>query len=78
MQGISDILSHRDFDVPPEVIAIKTYVERHYHTSVEVTMSPRGIIVSAPSSGLIESLRLNIRDLQKAADTDKRISFRIG
>jgi hypothetical protein len=78
MQGIADILKRKDFDVPPEVEAIKAYVRRHYDTEVAVTVLPREFVISAPSSGLIASLRLNVTALQKAANTDKRISFRIG
>lgn len=78
MQGIADILRGKDFDVPPEVEAIKAYVRRHYDADVAVTVLPRELIVSAPSSGLIATLRLNMTALQKAADTTKRISFRIG
>lgn len=78
MDGIADILSRKDFDVPPEVQAIKDYVRRHYDTEVAVTVLPRGLVISAESSGLIASLRLNVRKLQEAANTDKRISFRIG
>lgn len=78
MQGIADILRHKDFDVPPEIEAIKAYVRRQYNTEVSVTALPREFVVSAPSSGLIASLRLNVTALQKAANTTKRISFRIG
>ena len=78
MDGIADILSRKDFDVPPEVRAIKDYVRRHYDADVAVTVLPRGLVVSAKSSGLIATLRLNVSKLQETANTDKRISFRIG
>lgn len=78
MQGIADILGKKNFDVPPEVAAIKAYVQRHYNTDVSVTVLTREFVVSAPSAGLIGSLRLNVTALQNAAGTDKRISFRIG
>jgi len=78
MQGIADILSRKDFDVPPEAVALKAYVKRTYDADISVTVLPREFVVSAPSSGLIATLRLNVTALQKAADTTKRISFRIG
>jgi hypothetical protein len=78
MQGIADILKRKDFDVPPEVEALKGYVRRTYNAEISVTVLPREFVVSAPSSGLIATLRLNVTALQKAADTTKRISFRIG
>jgi hypothetical protein len=78
MDGLSDILSRRDFDAPPEVRAIKEYVRRHYDTDVNVTIQQHAIIVSAQSAALIGSLRLNLPKLQTAANTDKRIVLRIG
>ena len=78
MDGISDILRRKDFDVPPEIEAIKAYVRRHYDAEITVTSAKQGLTINAPSAGLIATLRLNVTKLQKAANTEKRISFRIG
>lgn len=78
MDNLSDILSRRDFDAPPEVTAIKDYARRHYDSEVQVMLQPRSIIIKAPSAALITTLRLNAPAIQKAADTDKRLVFRIG
>ncbi len=77
MDNITDILSRKDFDMPPEVVAIKDYVRRHYDREVQVTMQQRNIVISARSSALIGTLRLNSTALQRAADTDKRLVFRV-
>jgi hypothetical protein len=78
MDGIADILRRKDFDVPPEVQAIKEYVRRNYKHEVQVTVLPRSIAISARSAALIGTLRLNAPALQKAAETDKRLVFRVG
>lgn len=78
MDNLSDILSRKDFDMPPEIRAIKDYVRRHYESDVQVTMQPRNITVTARSAALISSLRSNGPALQKAAQTEKKIVFRIG
>ena len=78
MDNLSDILSRRDFDIPPEVTAIKDYARRHYDSDVQVTVQPRNIIIKASSAALIATLRLNAPAIQKAASTDKRLIFRIG
>ena len=78
MDGIADILAHKDFDIPPEVAALKAYIRRYYKKEVSVTMSQRNLLISAPSSGLIATLRLNVTKLQTVANTDKKIVFRIG
>lgn len=78
MDGLGDILSRKDFDVPPEVRAIKEYVRRYYNADVGVTIQQHAIVVAARSAALIGSLRLNLPKLQEAANTDKRILLRIG
>ena len=78
MDNLSDILSRRDFDVPPEITAIKDYVRRHYDSEVQVTIEQRSILIKARSAALIATLRLNAPAIQKAADTEKRLTFRIG
>lgn len=78
MDGLGDILRRRDLDEPAEVRAIKAYVLRNYDAAVQVTIQPHNIILSARSSGLIGSLRMNLPKLQAAANTEKRITFRIG
>ncbi len=77
MDGIADILSKKDFDAPPEVLAIKEYVRRHYEHDVQVTVEQRTLIVSARSAALIGTLRLNAPSLQKAANTEKKLVFRV-
>jgi len=78
MDGLGDILSRKDFDVPPEVRAIKDYVRRYYDADVSVSMQAHAIVVSARSAALIGSLRMNLPKLESAAGTDKRIMLRIG
>ena len=78
MDGIRDILRGKDFDIPPEIKAIKDYVRRFYDSEVTVTNTKQALVINAPSAALISSLRLNVSKIQKAAHTDKRISFRIG
>lgn len=77
MDSLVDILHGKDFDEPEEIRNIKAYVRRHYDADVRVAMQQRAIVVTAPSAGLIGSLRLNIAALQKAANTEKKILLRI-
>ncbi len=78
MDSLSDILSNKDFAMPDEATAIKSYVAKTYALDVSVTVTANEIIVSSTSAGLISSLRLNSPALQKAANTAKKIRFRIG
>jgi hypothetical protein len=78
MDSVLDILANKDFSTPNEVTAIKTYVAKEYDQDVTVSLTKNEIIVSSRSAGLISSLRLNSPALAKAANTTKRIRFRIG
>ncbi|MCA9327639.1 hypothetical protein KDA14_03880 [Candidatus Saccharibacteria bacterium] len=78
MDGLADILRDKDFDMPPEIQAIKAYVKRHYDADVSVTLAERTITISGRSASLVSNLRLSGRELQKAAGTDRKLVFRIG
>lgn len=78
MDELGDILARKDFDIPPEIRAIKDYVRRYYDAEVRVTIQPQAIVVAAHSAALIGTLRLNLPKLQAAAQTEKRILLRIG
>jgi len=78
MDGLGDILKRRDLDEPPEVRAIKEYVRRYYEAEVRVTIQQHAIVIAGRSSALIGSLRLNLPKLQAAANTEKRLIFRVG
>lgn len=78
MDSLLDILSNKDFSMPDEVTAIKTYVASEYNQDVSVSVSQNEIIISSRSAGLISSLRLNGPALAKAANTTKKLRFRVG
>lgn len=77
MDGLADILSNKDFDIPPEAQAIKEYVRRHYDHEVTVTIQQRTILIAARSAALIGTLRLNAPAIQKFALTEKKLLFRV-
>jgi len=78
MDSLNDILSRKDFEEPPEMAAIKKFVQDNYQETVEVTIRERDILIATPSAALANTLRLKTRELQSAARTDKRLTFRIG
>ena len=78
MDSLSDILANKDFSMPDEASSIKKFVAKEYDQDVNVTVSANEIIVSSRSAGLISTLRLNSPALKKAANTDKKLRFRIG
>jgi hypothetical protein len=75
--SLFDILARKDYDEPPEIAAIKKYISDMFDESVEVICRERDITITATSAALASTLRYHVRHLQKAADTKKRIIFRI-
>jgi len=75
--SLGDILARKDFDEPPEMQAIKKFVQRTFQSTVEVMVREHDIVVTTASAALANNLRLKVTELRKAADTDKRIIFRI-
>jgi hypothetical protein len=75
--SLFDILQNKNFDEPPEATAIKKYVFQKYNKSVAVTVRDKDITVTAQSAAFANALRMQWKQLQKAANTDKRLVFRI-
>lgn len=78
MDSIFNILSRKDYDLPPEITAIKQYVRDEFDAEVEVIMRDKEIVIAGRSSALIGSLRMHGPRIKKAANTDKRLVFRVG
>lgn len=75
--SLFDILSKRDFDEPEEVSQIKRYIKKQFSEHVEVVVREREILICASSAAFVGTLRFHIPQLQKAANTKKRIVLRI-
>jgi hypothetical protein len=77
MDSLSDLLAGKDFDEPQEITAIKRYVHDAYQSEVTVQLRDHDIVVLVESAALASQLRLNMQALQRAAETNKRITLRI-
>jgi len=77
MQSLFDLLGSKDFDIPPEVVAIKKYIREEFQQEVEVTVRERDIVIAGRSAAFIGALRMRTPALKKVARTDKRLTFRI-
>lgn len=78
MQSLQDILGRRDFDTPPEVESIKTFVRKAFSADVGVIMQAHSITIVVPSAGLAGALRPQLYKLKKELETDKKLFIRIG
>ncbi len=77
MDSLSDLLSQRSPETPPEVTAIKQYVYDTHNSTVGVQVKDREIIILVSSAALASRLRYDMPAIKTAAATDKRIVLRI-
>lgn len=77
MDSLFNILTHKDFDEPPEIKSIKKYVQDNFKTDVTVLVRPKDIVVSVPSAALANTLRLRSPDMKRRCQLEKRLIFRI-
>jgi hypothetical protein len=76
-KSLADLLADRNFDEPPEMLAIKQFVKETFDEDCEVLLHERDITISVRSASLANALRLKVNDLRAAAQTKKRLLFRI-
>lgn len=77
MDSLDNILKRKDFDEPPEMAAIKQYVQDEFKTTVSVLVRDKDIVIEVPSAALANTLRLRTTDIKKRCHTGKRLTFRI-
>ena len=77
VHSLGDVLARKDFDEPPEMRAIKSFVQETFQSDVEVLVRVRDIVIICSSAALANSLRLKSPELRAAAATKKKLIFRI-
>lgn len=75
--SLADVLANKNFDEPPEMAAIKTFVRAMFNEDCEVLVREHEVIVLVRSAAFANALRLKVTELRSAAHTNKRIAFRI-
>jgi len=82
MDSIADLLAARKPSEPPEIRAIKDYVQQHFQEAVNVMVRERDVVITVRSSALAGALRMRKLDLSSLLDTpnapQKQIIFRVG
>lgn len=77
MDSLSNIISGRNFDEPPEIGLIKNYVKKEFNVSVNVQILENSVIISVPNAALANTLRLRGPHIKQLCKTNKRLTFRI-
>jgi len=79
MDSIADLLAKRKPEEPPEIRAIKDYVQQHFQEAVNVMVRERDVVIIVRSSALAGALRMRKLDLGGLLNApQKQIIFRVG
>jgi hypothetical protein len=78
MDSVGDILKAFGTREPGEFTAIKKYIADEFGAESSVGLQGEALVITVASASLANALRLRVLALQKAADTTKRLLFRIG
>lgn len=79
MDNIADLLANRMPSEPPEIRAIKDYVQQHFNQPVHVMVRERDVVITVRSSALAGALRMRMVDLATLlGPASKQLIFRVG
>jgi len=78
MDSIADILGKYTPQEPDEIGAVKRYISDEFGADSAVGLHGEALVITVRSASLANALRLRIISLQKAANTKRKIMFRIG
>lgn len=78
MESLQDLLGKYTPEEPEEVAAVKRYILETFEAKARVGLHGEILVITVTSSSLANALRLRLPALQKAANTSRRILFRIG
>lgn len=71
---LKSILKNKNYNEPPEVEAIKLFVEKHYEgRTVDIKVTPNAFIITTGSGAFASSLYSKIQDIRQLIKSDKQI-----
>lgn len=76
-ESISDLLSGRRFNEPPEIKIIQEFVQSRYKVTPVVSIAGEQIVIGVRSAALAGTLRPLLPQIKAVCDTSKRLVIRI-
>jgi hypothetical protein len=76
--SIKDILNSNSYSEPEEIRIIKNYIFENYQSNSRVKIGHQQITILVTSSALANTLRMELLELKKLCNTDKKLLIRIG
>ncbi len=78
MDSLQELLGRYNPKEPDEVTALKRYILDEFGAQSTVGLHGETLVITVKSASLANMLRLRLLSLRKAANTEKKIMFRIG
>jgi len=76
--SLADILGKQNYDEPPEIGIIKSFIKDSYDSSSQVAVQQSQIIIIVSNAALAGTLRMHLHELKRLCQTKKRLVIRIG
>jgi len=79
MESIGELLGRYNPQRPDEVLAVKRYITEEFGAPASVGLQgEHALVITVTSAALANTLRLRTTAIRAAANTQKRLIFRIG
>lgn len=78
MDSLQHLLGRYAPQEPAEVAAIKRYIHEQFRAESSVTARKDAFVITVTSASLANTLRMRMLEIKAAAQTDRRLVFRIG
>lgn len=76
--SLKDLLDRRDLEEPAEIGALRNFLRQKYQVSGKIAIRDNRVIIAVPSAALAGTLRMRLPELEKLAQTKRKLVIRIG
>ncbi len=78
MDSLGDVVQRKNIQEPPQVAALKKYVQDNHNATITVKIAPKYYLITAPGASLAGTLRLETAQIVEECSLDKRLVIHVG
>ncbi len=78
MDSLEDLLKSKKPQEPPQITALKKYVEVHHGEKSQVAVTHLGYSLTVPNASLASTLHMEVPKIILECNLDKKLFIRIG
>ena len=78
MDSLGDVFQQKNIHEPPQVAALKKYVQENHDATITVKSAPKYYLITVPGASLAGTLRLETAQIMKDCSLDKRLVIHVG